>query len=111
MEKAFVQAMGFIHETNDVTRGENALLCFIYKMNCAGERIIISDLVFSRRFGTGPTVLRKVTGLIDRSLIQTEKESEDLRAKSIVLTATGKKYLAEQGKALMAQIKSNGDKP
>lgn len=108
MEKAFVSAMGFIHESNDVTRGENALLCFIHKMNCAGERVITSDLVFSRRFGTGPTVHRKVTGLIDRGLIETTKLSDDLRTKAIVLTATGKKYLVEQSKSLIKAMGMTG---
>lgn len=103
--KLFISAMEFIFNSKEETRGEDAMLCHIYKKTntddeCLVNQLIISDLVYSQKFGTGPTVHSKVRGLIDRGLIELIKSPTDARAKIIIVTKGGEKYLDEQSKVL-----------
>lgn len=101
MDNPFVSAMQFIYGTNEVVRGEDNILCHVHEADSRNEEVIISNLVYSRRFGTGPTVHSKISGLVERKLINLVRSKNDARAKVIVLTQKGKQYLVEQNISLM----------
>lgn len=84
-------------------QGCEEVLAFICTKEEAGEAVKITDLVNSFLYGTGPTVHRKVTTLVDRGLINVKASKADARAKHLSLTKAGMNLLVERSKQ-MAQM-------
>ena len=60
----------------------------------------VTDLVQSMRFGTGPTVHRKVGVLVERRFIEVSADPTDARAKLLTITSKGIDYLKEKSKLM-----------
>lgn len=75
-------------------------LAFIAVKESEDERVKITDLVQSLQFGTGPTVHRKVTVLMQRGFIKIVTSKTDGRAKDLTLTTAGMDLLKDRSRLL-----------
>lgn len=82
------------------------VLAFMHTRESEGTPVKITDLVQSLRFGTGPTVHRKITTLEGRGLISVTSSKSDGRAKVLSCTAAGRDIL--QKKSLLMRQSLNG---
>ena len=76
--------------------GCDEILAYLVVRSSEGADVKITELVQSLMFGTGPTVLRKVSTLTSRGLIQLTTSKTDARAKDIKVTAAGMDRMKDQ---------------
>ncbi len=76
------------------------ILAFMYIKDLEGKQAKITDLVQSLRFGTGPTVHRKVATLEARGLISVAQSKTDGRAKDLRCTSKGLAVLKDRSKLM-----------
>lgn len=82
------------------------VLSFIHQENSQGASVNSTRLVQMIRFGTGPTVHRKIADLEFRGLLSVEQSGVDMRSKVLRVTKDGMKYLAESEKGVMNAIEA-----
>lgn len=82
------------------------ILAYIAVQEANGKTVKITSLVQSLRFGTGPTVYRKVATLTERGLIDVVTCPTDARAKNMTITSAGTAILREKSR-LMKQCLDN----
>lgn len=70
------------------------VLDFILSRESAGQKTRMTNLVQSLTFGTGPTVQRKVKALTSDGRMESKICKDDSRVKELVVTSTGKKWIA-----------------
>lgn len=100
----------FLHILNNIKQetqdsafeGCEEVLAFIAVRNHSGADAKITDLVQSLQFGTGPTVHRKVSTLVQRGYITMERSAKDTRAKILRISESGNHYLRDRSKMLKA---------
>lgn len=100
----------FLHVLNNIKQetqdtafeGCEEVMAYIAVKTHEGDNAKITDLVQSLQFGTGPTVHRKVTTLVERGYITMEKNAKDARAKTLRVSESGIHYLRERSKVLKA---------
>lgn len=80
--------------------GCEEVLAFLIVRDANGESTNMTNLVQSLRFGTGPTIHRKVTTLVERGLIKHEKSETDGRAKTMSITNAGLALMKEKSKLM-----------
>lgn len=76
------------------------VLAFITVKESEGASIKITDLVQSLRYGTGPTVHRKIQELVKRRMINIVQSKADARAKTLTLAPPGLAYLKEMSQLM-----------
>lgn len=86
--------------------GCEEILAFMSIKEDSNEPVKITDLVQSLRFGTGPTVHRKVSTLAERGFIKVSASKTDGRAKNLVLTKVGEDLLKERTKLMVSMLKA-----
>lgn len=91
-------------KTSDIEEGCEEVMAFLVCRHDAGSTTKITDLVQSLKFGTGPTVHRKVSQLNKAGLIKLTRSSSDGRAKNLELTSQGIRYLECQHAKLQAAL-------
>lgn len=90
---SYTTLMNYISSMNEMERGNDEVLAYIDTRESEGVPALITDLVYDRRFGTGPTVHRKIVSLEKLKLISVKRMATDGRAKSLTVTKTGRQYL------------------
>lgn len=80
--------------------GCESILAFLLLQEANGTPAKITNLVQSMRFGTGPTLQRKVGMLEERGYIKLTPSKTDGRAKSIKVTSAGIALLKEKSKLM-----------
>ena len=86
--------------------GCEEILAYMSLKEESNQPIKITDLVQSVMFGTGPTVHRKVSVLIERGLIQSIRSKTDGRTKNLVITKAGNDLLKERTKQMAKMLQS-----
>lgn len=86
--------------------GCDEMLAYIAVKEADGVAVKITELVQSLKFGTGPTVQRKVSVLAERGLIKIVKSKTDARARDLSLAATGMHHLKERSRLLKQCLES-----
>lgn len=82
------------------------VLAFLSVKGDTNQVVKVTDLVNFLEFGTGPTVLRKITLLAEKGLIKVATIETDRRAKRIMLTKAGEDLLKERTKQMVAIVKA-----
>ncbi|MGV0953835.1 MAG: hypothetical protein ACOYBQ_09630 [Fluviibacter sp.] len=80
--------------------GCDEVLAYMAVHEADGLTLKITDLVQSLQFGTGPTVYRKVSTLVNRGLIHAVQNKNDARAKDLMLAPPGMAFLKERSQLL-----------
>lgn len=80
--------------------GCDEVLAFISVKEAEGQTVRITELIQSLQFGTGPTVQRKVSVLLDRGFIKMDKSKTDARVKDLYLTTKAREHLEERSRLL-----------
>lgn len=86
--------------------GCEEILAFMSIKEASNEPVKITDLVQSLRFGTGPTVHRKVSTLTKRGFIKVSASKTDGRTKNLTLTKAGEELLKERTKLMASMLKA-----
>ena len=76
--------------------GCDELLAYLLESLQKNRVITMNDLVYTRDFGTSPTIQRKVRSLADRDLVKVLRTDKDKRARIIEITQQGIKHLESQ---------------
>ena len=92
----YTAIVSFLSNLPESTRGCDEVLAYIYNNDSQGVSTKITDVVYARRFGTGPTVHSKLGRLENLKLVKMTRSKEDGRAKDIQITAKGIDYLRSQ---------------
>ena len=92
-------------KTSEIEEGCEEVMSFIVCRQESGNATKITDLVQSLKFGTGPTVHRKVSQLNEAGLIKLVRSASDGRAKHLELTPKGIKHLEDQNAKLQLALK------
>ncbi len=92
----YTAIVSFFSHMSEQVRGCDEILSHIYNNTRQGVATKISDLVYQRSFGTGPTVHNKIQYLARQELIELKKSKEDARVKEIIVTSKGLTYLRGQ---------------
>ena len=90
---SYTTLMNYIANMTENSRGNDEVLAYIDLRETDGNPAQITDLVYDRRFGTGPTVHRKIISLEKSKFISVKRTETDGRAKSLIITAKGRAYL------------------
>ncbi len=80
--------------------GCDEILAYLAVRESEGKLVMITELVQSLQFGTGPTVHRKILELADRKLINLVKNKGDARAKDLLLTSAGQARLKDMSRLM-----------
>lgn len=72
---------------------QKRLLYLIADMNARGEAICMSDLKALTGFGTAPTILSRLNGMVEDSLIQRVPDPDDRRSHHIMLTPKARRAI------------------
>lgn len=98
----FLNLLGSMRRENPDPEFEGCeeVIAFVYGRESEGKDVKITDLVQSLRFGTGPTVHRKLSTLNSRGFITSVRSHSDGRAKTLKCTAKGLDILKERSKLL-----------
>ena len=89
----YTALMNYIADMTEAARGNDEVLAYIDIRESDGDPACVTDLVYARRFGTGPTVHRKITSLEKNKFIQVKRAKDDGRAKLLSITPKGREYL------------------
>lgn len=84
--------------------GCEEILAYISIMESSGTPAMITNLVQSLRFGTGPTVHRKIKLLEERGLIEVAPSKADGRARLLSVSAKGNQHLKERSALLKLSL-------
>ncbi|WP_396189844.1 hypothetical protein [Flavobacterium sp.] len=92
----YTAIISFIANMSEQSRGCDEILSHVYNNDRQGVSTKITDLVYQRNFGTGPTVHSKIKKLARQKFIELKKSKEDARVKEIIVTSKGLTYLRGQ---------------
>lgn len=92
----YTAIVSFLANIPESVRGCDEVLAYIYNNDRQGITTKITDVVYQRRFGTGPTVHSKLGQLEQKKLIKITRSKGDGRAKDIQITDKGISYLRGQ---------------
>lgn len=92
----YTAIVSFFSSMPEHVRGCDEILAHVYNNDRQGVPTKISDLVYQRNFGTGPTVHNKIQYLARIKFIELKKSKEDARVKEIIVTSKGLTYLRGQ---------------
>jgi hypothetical protein len=92
----YTAIVSFFSNMSEQIRGCDEILAHVYNNERQGVPTKITDLVYHRNFGTGPTVHNKIQYLARQKLIELKKSKEDARVKEIIVTSKGLTYLRGQ---------------
>lgn len=105
----YARFLSLVEEFNsDVPKLERSmpLLAYVGARQLQRKGTILTDLVKHLTFGTGPTVMTKVSQLIKRGYLRSEETLDDGRTKQLIVTESGfevlNKYEALMKEALGA---------
>ena len=84
--------------------GCEEVLAYISIMESSGTPAMITNLVQSLQFGTGPTVHRKTKLLEERGLIEVAPSKADGRARLLSVSAKGSQHLKERSALLKLSL-------
>ena len=94
-------------ESNDRDfEGCEEILAYMSIKEESNHPVKITDLLQSLQFGTGPTVHRKVSVLIEKGMIQSLRCKTDGRTKNLVITKAGNDLLKERTKQMERVLRS-----
>ena len=96
----YTAIVSFLANIPEHVRGCDEVLAHIYNNDRQGVATKITDIVYARRFGTGPTVHSKLSYLERNKMIKLARSKDDGRAKSIQVTDKGIAYLRIQDKEI-----------
>lgn len=99
---AYTALMGYLTQIPEHERGTDEILAHIANQ---AQSPRITDLVYARHFGTGPTVHQKLESLRSRKLVRLVTSKEDARAKIVVITNEGLEHLGQRNKRIKEVIK------
>lgn len=103
----FAALMNHIRQSmTDDEIGLAQVLSFIYQEEAQGVTVNPTRLVQLFRFGTGPTVHRKIADLEFRGYLSIDQSGVDMRSKVLRVTKDGVKYLAESEKGVINAIEA-----
>lgn len=94
----YTTIISYLANLSESARGCDEVLSYVYNNDLQGVSTKITDVVYQRRFGTGPTVHSKLSQLEKGKLIKLARCKEDGRAKVIEITKDGLAYIAGQDK-------------
>lgn len=94
----YTAIVSFLANIPENVRGCDEVLAYVYNNDRQGVSTKITDVVYQRRFGTGPTVHNKISQLESGKLIKLVKSKSDRRAKVIEITKDGLSYITGQDK-------------
>lgn len=100
----YTAIVSFLTNIPEHTRGCDEVLAFVYNNDRQGVSTKITDVVYARRFGTGPTVHSKLAHLEKSKVIKLSRSKEDGRAKTIQITDKGIAYLRGQDQEIGAML-------
>ena len=105
----YARIINFLNTGKDagIEEGCEEVLSYVICRQESGATTKITHLVQSLKFGTGPTVHRKVTQLEKAGLFKLQTSPTDGRAKNIEVTAKGVKHLEDQHAKLQLAIKGS----
>lgn len=86
--------------------GCDEILAYLAVREAKGLAVNVTELVQSLKFGTGPTVHRKVSVLAERRFIKIAKSKTDARAKVLSLAAPGLNHLKERSRLMKRCLES-----
>ena len=96
MKNAFVQFANLLHafyaQQPAESREVDAMLAWIYEQNQLRIPVRVTDLVTTQRFGTLPTVNKRLKDIKTRGLVQITTGS-DRRTRLVTVTAEGESIL------------------
>lgn len=96
MMNKYTAIVSFLANLTENDRGCDEVLSYVYNNDSQGVTTKITDVVYERRFGTGPTVHSKLSQLESKKLIKLIRSKDDGRAKIIQITDKGLSLLAER---------------
>lgn len=96
----YTAIVSFLANIPEHVRGCDEVLAYIYNNDRQGIPTKITDVVYARRFGTGPTVHSKLGQLERNKMIKLSRSKDDGRAKLIEITDKGISYLRGQDKQI-----------
>ncbi len=94
----YTAIVSFLSNIPENVRGCDEVLAYVYNNDRQGVPTKITDVVYQRRFGTGPTVHSKLSQLERNKMIKLCRCKDDGRAKIIQITDKGTSMLL--GRAL-----------
>lgn len=103
----YARIINFLNAGSGLEKGYVEVLSYVICQQEIGVQTKVTDLVRCLKFGTGPTVQRKVTQLEALGLIKLTRSPTDGRAKIVKLSAKGVRYLEEQNTKLLDALKHN----
>lgn len=89
----YTAIVSFLANLPESVRGFDEVLSYVYNNDRQGVATNITDVVYARRFGTGPTVHTKLSQLERAKLIKMIRSKDDGRSKIIQVTDKGVTYL------------------
>lgn len=96
-------------DQNDVDfEGCDELLAYLLEAAQNDRIVSMNDLVYTRDFGTSPTIQRKIKALQSRGFVDILRTPSDKRAKIVHISAKGVDHLEKQ--TLFMQQIFNGQK-
>lgn len=104
----YARIINFLNTSKNfgIEDGCEEVLAYIVSRQEQGIPTMITHLVQSLQFGTGPTVHRKVNQLSEAGLIKLVRSPRDGRAKHLELSAKGIAYLESQHDKLQKALKT-----
>ena len=96
----YTAIVSFLSNIPENVRGCDEVLAYVYNNDRQGVPTKITDVVYQRRFGTGPTVHSKLSHLEKNKVIKLSRSKDDGRAKTIQITDKGIAYLRGQDKEI-----------
>lgn len=104
--KKFIHAVQFMQSLTNEYRGQIEVLVYIQARQDVETLTNVSDVVYARVFGTGPTVHTKIKGLLAKGYIVETPYIHDGRVKNMYVTPVGEKLLKLLDKQLVDAMKS-----
>jgi len=101
----YVRFLNLVRELNQSTPTLErciSLLAYVDDRQLAGKPVSSTDLVQKLDFGTGPTVYKKISQLIDSGYLKSTVNEDDARVKLLHITPEGHALL-ERYDSLMKQ--------
>lgn len=78
--------------------GCDELLAYLHDADIRGQIVSMNDLVYTRDFGTSPTIQRKVKSLNTRGFVEVKRIESDKRARIVAITPKGVAHLEDQSR-------------
>lgn len=96
----YLNTMRGLRNTQPATEYEGCdeLLAYLHEADCRNQMVSMNDLVYTRDFGTSPTIQRKVKALHSRGFVDLRRIETDKRARIVAITPKGITHLEDQSR-------------